>query len=52
MSGTTGGTCQTSGEYKCSTHPAQRIPLAKGNRFPPCPNGGGHSATWILVREI
>lgn len=50
-SGTTGQTCQVSGEYKCSQHESMRIPLAKGNTFPPCSNGG-HSATWILVRKI
>ena len=51
MQGTTGQTCQQSGDYKCSTHPSQIIPIAKGNRFPPCPNGGGHGATWILIQK-
>lgn len=50
-SGNTGGKCQESGVYKCSTHPKNTIPIAKGNTFPPCSHGvnGGHSATWVLV---
>lgn len=52
MSGRTGETCQVSGEYKCTTHDSNRIPLAEGNKFPPCSLGGGHSTTWILVRRI
>lgn len=51
MSGKTGETCQESGVYKCSTHPANTIPLAKGNKFPPCSLGGGHSTTWMLVQR-
>ena len=51
MSGRTGETCQESGVYKCSTHTAQTIPLAKGNTFPPCASGGRHSTTWILVHR-
>ena len=47
MSGTTGQTCQESGVYYCQSHPSQTIPLAKGNRFPPCATGG-HSTTWVL----
>ncbi len=46
----TGQICTQSGDYKCSTHPSQIIPLSKGERFPPCSNGGGHNATWILVQ--
>lgn len=49
MSGTTGQKCQLSGVYKCSKHPSNTIPLSKGETFPPCSCGGGHSATWILV---
>ncbi|WP_317897206.1 hypothetical protein [Aurantibacillus circumpalustris] len=45
----TGEICQQSGVYKCTTHPTQEIPLSKGERFPPCANGGGHGATWILI---
>jgi hypothetical protein len=54
MSGRTGETCQVSGEYKCNSHEANRIPLAVGNRFPPCSHGGGggHATTWTLVRRI
>jgi hypothetical protein len=52
MSGTTGQTCNTSGKYKCSTHPSNTIPLSKGEKFPPCGRDGGHSATWILVEAI
>ena len=51
MSGRTGESCQESGVYKCSTHPTNTIPLAKGNKFPPCSLGGGHSTTWTLVRR-
>jgi len=52
MSGKTGERCEVSGEYKCATHDSNRIPLAKGNIFPPCPMGGGHGTTWQLVRKI
>ena len=51
MSGTTGQTCEESGVYKCTTHPSNTIPIAKGNRFPPCSLGSGHSAAWTLVRK-
>ena len=47
----TGTKCQTSGVYKCSTHPSNTIPLSKGETFPPCSVNGGHSAIWILVRK-
>lgn len=47
----TGETCTQSGVYRCSDHPHYEIPLSKGERFPPCNNGGkGHSTTWVLVR--
>ncbi len=46
---TTGQICEQSGVYRCSTHSSQEIPLSKGETFPPCANGGGHGATWILV---
>jgi len=52
MNGKTGEKCQVSGEYKCSIHPANTIPLSKGETFPPCSYGGGHGATWIFVRAI
>ena len=51
MSGRTGQTCQESGVYKCSTHSTNTIPIAKGNRFPPCSLSGGHGTTWLLVRR-
>lgn len=51
MTGQTGETCQESGVYRCSRHTSQTIPLAKGNRFPPCSEGGGHGTTWQLVRK-
>ncbi|MBS1778628.1 MAG: hypothetical protein JST70_04845 [Bacteroidetes bacterium] len=51
MTGHTGETCQVSGVYKCSMHPSNTIPLAKGNKFPPCPMGSGHGATWILIQR-
>jgi len=51
MSGRTGETCQVSGIYRCINHASNTIPLAKGNRFPPCPLGGGHGATWTLVQK-
>ena len=46
----TGSTCQQSGVYACSTHGSNEIPLSEGETFPPCSHGGGHSATWNLVR--
>ena len=49
--GKTGETCKESGVYRCSKHTSQTIPLAKENRFPPCSEGGGHAATWELVRR-
>jgi hypothetical protein len=52
-SGTTGGTCQVSGIYKCGSHTAVVIILKSGQKFPACPNANstsGHSTTWILVR--
>ncbi len=47
----TGQTCQTSGVYKCKTHSSNKIPLSKGETFPPCSHGsgGGHGTTWILI---
>jgi len=51
VSGKTGETCKVSGVYKCSTHTSNTIPLAIGNKFPPCSNGAGHATTWELVRR-
>lgn len=45
--GTTGSICKESGVYYCKAHPRQTIPLAKGNKFPPCAETG-HGTTWIL----
>lgn len=47
----TGTTCQESGVYRCSTHSNQTIPLSKGETFPPCSEGGGHSTNWVLVSK-
>lgn len=49
--GRTGEKCVQGGIYKCSTHPSNEIPIAKGDTFPPCnTSSGSHGATWILVR--
>ena len=52
-SGTTGGTVQTSGVYKCNSHSSIVIVLKSGQKFPACPNANsssGHSTTWVLLR--
>jgi len=49
MSGYTGETCKESGVYRCQSHTTNTIPIAKGNRFPPCSLNGGHGTTWVLV---
>jgi hypothetical protein len=51
VSGRTGQVCQESGIYRCATHAANTIPLARGNTFPPCSWVGGHATTWILVQR-
>jgi hypothetical protein len=51
VSGRTGEKCRVSGVYKCTTHPTNTIPLARGNTFPPCSRGKRHGATWKLVRR-
>lgn len=50
----TGEICQQSGVYQCSTHPTQKIPLSKGEKFPPCntPGRPAHGATWVLVTKL
>lgn len=50
--GQTGHECKQSGDYKCSIHPSQIIPIAKPNIFPPCNTHGNtpHAAKWILVK--
>ncbi|MGE0569451.1 MAG: hypothetical protein AB7O73_16040 [Bacteroidia bacterium] len=45
--GSTGSICQVSGVYYCQSHSSQTIPLAKGNKFPPCAVTG-HATTWVL----
>ena len=52
-SGTTGGTVQVSGPYKCNSHSDIVMFLKSGQKFPACPSArstSGHSATWILMR--
>jgi hypothetical protein len=48
ITGSTGEICQVSGVYYCKTHPSNTIPLAIGNKFPPCSWSGGHGTVWIL----
>jgi hypothetical protein len=48
-SGKTGEKCLQSGIYVCSTHSKNKIPLSKGETFPPCSDGGSHGANWILT---
>jgi chromosome segregation ATPase len=47
LQGKTGAVCQRSGLYACVVHPSNKIPLANGNRFPPCSLDGGHATTWL-----
>lgn len=49
VQGRTGETCRVSGVYRCAPHSGNTIPIAIGNRFPPCGVSGGHSTTWVLV---
>jgi hypothetical protein len=46
--GTTGGTCQTSGPYKCARHTSIVVFFKKGDRFSADPVDG-RSTTWSLV---
>lgn len=51
-SGTTGGTVQTSGPYKCATHGEIVVFLKSGQKYPACPNSTsrtGHSTTWHIA---
>lgn len=52
LQGKTGEINQRSGDYKCSLHSKQVIPLSKGEKFPPCHTKGNgvHGATWVLVK--
>jgi hypothetical protein len=47
-SGTTGGTCQKSGPYKCDRHPAIIIFVKSGAKFPVDPVDS-RSSTWSMV---
>jgi hypothetical protein len=52
--GTTGGTCSTTGPYKCATHTTTVIFFKKGDKFSNCPSNGssvGHSTTWSTVNQ-
>lgn len=51
VTGRTTETAQVSGEYVCTEHAANRIPMKKGSPFPPCSVAGGHSAAWQLVAK-
>ena len=50
ITGHTGGICEVSGIYKCSTHTSHQIVMTKGHKFPPCDTATPHSAVWILVQ--
>jgi len=47
VSGTTGGTCQVSGPYKCDRHTDVVIFFKAGDKFPADPMDG-RSTTWTL----
>jgi len=49
----TGKTCKQSGDYQCAEHSLQIIPIAKGEKFPPCAGPGrkAHGATWVLIEK-
>ncbi len=52
--GSSGGTCQVSGPYKCGTHTEIRAFFKSGQKFTNCPaakSKNGHSATWSIVQE-
>lgn len=51
MSGRTGETCPQGGVYRCSAHPDSVVTLERGDRFPTCPEFGGHMTTWMLKLE-
>ena len=46
--GQTGGTCQTSGPYKCVRHSAIVVFFKKGSRFTADPVDGA-STSWTIV---
>lgn len=45
--GQTGGTCQTSGPYKCDRHASIVVFFKSGDRFPADPVDGA-ATTWTL----
>jgi hypothetical protein len=50
--GQTGGTCQASGPYKCTTHPSVVMFFKSGDKFTACPSSSsrsGHETTWTLL---
>jgi len=47
-SGTTGGTCQASGPYKCTRHSQIVMFIAKGQKFPADPVDGAATG-WTMV---
>lgn len=49
--GKTGEVCQKSGVYSCAKHLWNIIPLAKGNRFPPCSLDEGHATSWVQIES-
>lgn len=52
--GTTGSVCQVSGPYKCNSHTTTVLFVAKGAKFPACPqanSASGHNATWSMARD-
>lgn len=53
VTGVTGQTCKQSGDYICTEHAENSIPMAQGKTFPPCSfvNEHEHGATWRLVKS-
>jgi hypothetical protein len=49
-SGTTGALCQSSGPYKCMSHPEIILFFRKGDKFSVCP-AKDHATTWYMVRS-
>lgn len=52
LTGKTGEHCHQSGDYKCSIHESQIIPISKPEIFPPCNSKGNpsHAAEWVLIK--
>lgn len=51
ITGKSGETCVQSGVYKCTLHPSNEVPIAKGSLFPKCKIKEDHLAQWIFVRK-